>query len=212
MAGRVCMLGGLGYHAAMRVLADGDRFDGLIDSLCRGIEKAKASSAGQAGEAGGWALVGVRSRGDVLARRIADRMGADQFDDRIGTLDITLYRDDLSEIGPLPVVRTTEIDFAIDGLNVVLIDDVLMTGRSIRAALQSLMDLGRPRRVWLGVLVDRGGRELPIAPDFVSLDLAQGSTDALADGAKVQVMVTPTDEEDAVVVFDEGEAKGAHGG
>lgn len=210
-------MGGLGYHAAMRVLADGDRFEGLIDSLCRGIEDAVACpvhAKGLDGEAepGGWALVGVRSRGDVLAQRIAQKMGADRFDGRIGTLDITLYRDDLSEIGPQPVVRTTEIDFSIDGLNVVLIDDVLMTGRSIRAALQSLMDLGRPRRVWLGVLVDRGGRELPIGPDFVSLDLTHGSEDALAHGAKVQVMVTPTDERDAVVVFDEGERKGADRG
>ncbi len=139
-------------------------------------------------------------------------MGADRFGGRIGTLDITLYRDDLSEIGPQPVVRTTEIDFPIDGLNVVLIDDVLMTGRSIRAALQSLMDLGRPRRVWLGVLVDRGGRELPIGPDFVSLDLTEGADEALAPGAKVQVMVKPTDERDAVVVFDEGERKGAERG
>lgn len=205
-------MGGLGYHAAMRVLADGDRFDGLIDSLCRGIEGIRSSTEGRSDNDGGWALVGVRSRGDVLAQRIAERMGAEQFDGRIGTLDITLYRDDLSEIGPLPVVRTTEIDFSIDGLNVVLIDDVLMTGRSIRAALQSLMDLGRPRRVWLGVLVDRGGRELPIAPDFVGLELRHGSAEALAQGAKVQVMVTPTDDRDAVVVFDEGEGKGAEGG
>jgi len=196
----------------MRVLADGDRFDDLIDSLCRGIEGIKSSTRGRLDNEGGWALVGVRSRGDVLAQRIADRMGADQFDGRIGTLDITLYRDDLSEIGPLPVVRTTEIDFSIDGLNVILIDDVLMTGRSIRAALQSLMDLGRPRRVWLGVLVDRGGRELPISPDFVSLELRHGSANALPVGAKVQVMVTPTDDKDAVVVFDEADGKGAERG
>jgi pyrimidine operon attenuation protein/uracil phosphoribosyltransferase len=211
------MAGALGYHAAMRVLADGDRFEKLIDSLCSGIDNAIASpghapAAGGQDAEGGWALVGVRSRGDVLAQRIADRLGPDRFEGRIGTLDITLYRDDLSEIGHQPVVRTTEIDFPIDGLNVVLIDDVLMTGRSIRAALESLMDLGRPRRVWLGVLVDRGGRELPIAPDFVSLDLTHGSDDALAPGAKVQVMVTPTDEEDAVVVFDEGERKGTDRG
>ncbi len=210
----------------MRVLADGDRFSKLIDSLCSGIDDAIAFSgdsdksgggnteenSGEGSGGGGWALVGVRSRGDVLAQRIADRLGAQRFGGRIGTLDITLYRDDLSEIGHQPVVRTTEIDFAIDGLNVVLIDDVLMTGRSIRAALQSLMDLGRPRRVWLGVLVDRGGRELPIAPDFVSLDLTEGATDELEPGAKVQVMVTPTDAKDAVVVFDEGERKGAKRG
>ncbi len=203
----------------MRVLADGDRFESLIESLCVGISRAIAGGGQGRGAGGqnpsingagdGWALVGVRSRGDVLAQRIADRLSAERFEGRIGTLDITLYRDDLSEIGPQPVVRTTEIDFPIDGLNVVLIDDVLMTGRSVRAALQSLMDLGRPRRVWLGVLVDRGGRELPVAPDFVGLDLTDGADAELAPGAKVQVMLTPTDEKDAVVVFDEGEGKGA---
>lgn len=223
----------------MRVLADGDRFQGLIDSLCDRIVKTMAcgdtvvdgtggdsrggsggNSGGDSGVSGdppgggeaGWALVGVRSRGDVLAQRIAKQLGPDRFEGRIGTLDITLYRDDLSEIGSQPVVRTTEINFPIDGLNVVLIDDVLMTGRSVRAALQSLMDLGRPRRVWLCVLVDRGGRELPIAPDFVGLDLTDGSADALEPGAKVQVMVTPTDDRDTIVVFGEGERKGAERG
>jgi pyrimidine operon attenuation protein / uracil phosphoribosyltransferase len=191
----------LSYHAAMRVLAEGERFQNLIDSLCGDITGVMASG-------GDWALVGVRSRGDVLAQRIAEKLGHDRFAGRVGTLDITLYRDDLSEIGPQPQVRTTEIDFPIDGLNIVLIDDVLMTGRSIRAALQSLMDLGRPRRVWLGVLVDRGGRELPISPDFVGLNLSAGSADALADGAKVQVLVTPTDDRDAVAVFSEGEQGG----
>ena len=139
-----------------------------------------------------WAVVGVRSRGDVLARRVADRLGIG----RVGTLDITLYRDDLSELASQPVVRTTEIDFAIDGLDLVLIDDVIMTGRSIRAALQSVMDLGRPRRVWLAVLVDRGGRELPITPDYAAL--------THHTFGNVRVMLKPTDERDAVEVDDDG--------
>ena len=160
-------------------------------------------ATGDSPDSGGWALVGVRSRGDVLAQRVAEKLGPGKFDGRVGTLDITLYRDDLSEIGSQAVVRTTEVDFPVDGLNIVLVDDVLMTGRSIRAALQSLMDLGRPRRVWLAVLVDRGGRELPIAPDFVALNLAEGSTDAPQQEAKVRVMVKPTDEQDAVVVYNE---------
>lgn len=191
----------------MRTLAEGDRFQQLIGSLCDSIQAAIASK--DTPDADGWALVGVRSRGDVLAQRIAEKLGEDRFADRVGTLDITLYRDDLSEIGNQPVVRTTEVDFPIDGLNIVLIDDVLMTGRSIRAALQSLMDLGRPRRVWLAVLVDRGGRELPIAPDFVALDMTEGSSDAPVKGAKVQVMVTPTDDRDAVVVYNEHEQERA---
>lgn len=197
----------------MRTLVEGDRFQQLIGSLCDGIQATMAatgaSDTSDPTEPGGWALVGVRSRGDVLAQRIAEKLGPARFADRVGTLDITLYRDDLSEIGHQPVVRTTEVDFAIDGLNIVLVDDVLMTGRSIRAALQSLMDLGRPRRVWLAVLVDRGGRELPIAPDFVALDMTDGSSDAPQQDAKVQVMVTPTDERDAVVLFNEHEQERA---
>ncbi|GAB4192201.1 MAG: bifunctional pyr operon transcriptional regulator/uracil phosphoribosyltransferase PyrR [Phycisphaeraceae bacterium] len=180
----------------MRVLAQGDRFNELITSLSRQIEK----TLSQGGE---WALVGVRSRGDELARRIGEQIGTDRFGGRVGTLDITLYRDDLSEIGPQPVVRTTEIDFPIDGLNIVLVDDVLMTGRSVRAALQSLMDLGRPKRVWLAVLVDRGGRELPIAPDFVAMDLTRESPESISPQAKVQVMVRPTDTEDGVVIYND---------
>ncbi len=127
----------------------------------------------------------------MIARRVAERVGID----RVGTLDITLYRDDLSELSSQPVVRTTEVDFALDGLDVVLIDDVIMTGRSVRAALQSLMDLGRPRRVWLAVLVNRGGRELPITPDFAAL--------VHETGGNVRVMLTPTDERDGIEVEDE---------
>src|SRR5690606_13095379 len=108
--------------------------------------------------------------GDLLAQRLSQRL-PHHPPVGVGSLDITLYRDDLSEIGPQPIVRTTQIDFDIDALDLVLVDDVLMTGRSVRAALESLMDIGRPRRVWLAVLVDRGGRELPITPDFVALDL-----------------------------------------
>ncbi|MEZ6189675.1 MAG: bifunctional pyr operon transcriptional regulator/uracil phosphoribosyltransferase PyrR [Phycisphaerales bacterium] len=201
----------------MRVLAEGDRFQQLIDSLCGDIGAAIDAEplppkSTTLDSPSGWALVGVRSRGDVIAKRVAESMGEGRFAGRVGTLDITLYRDDLSEIGPQPVVRTTEIDFPIDGLNIVLIDDVLMTGRSVRAALQSLMDLGRPKRVWLAVLVDRGGRELPIAPDFVALNLTVGEADAPAHGAKVQVMVTPTDERDAVIVYNEQEQERAERG
>lgn len=137
-----------------------------------------------------FAIVGVRSRGDVIGQRVAEQLGFSS--ERIGVLDITLYRDDLSEISSQPVVRTTEINFSIDGLDVVLIDDVLMSGRSVRAAMSSLMDMGRPRRVWLAVLVDRGEamRELPIAPDFAGM---------IYDGpGRVSVRLTPTDDRDAI--------------
>ncbi len=170
----------------MRELADDARVDELIDELASSIEKNMRG--------GVWALIGIRSRGDLLARRLAERIGPDRFAG-VGTLDITLYRDDLSEIGPQPVVRTTEIDFSIDDLHIILVDDVLMTGRSIRAALQSLMDFGRPSRVWLAVLVDRGGRELPIGPDHVGLAL-EGQMDP---GEQVQVLLRPHDARDAIL-------------
>lgn len=176
----------------MRVLADEGRVAELIDGLARRI------ATQMEGDGNGWALVGIRSRGDLLAARVAEILGPDRFDGRVGTLDITLYRDDLSEASAQPVVRTTEIDFALDGLNVVLLDDVFMTGRSVRAALQSLMDLGRPRRVWLAVLVDRGGRELPICADFVAMDLTRGP--ALQADEHVQVQLKPTDPQDAILV------------
>ena len=106
----------------------------------------------------------------------------------MGVLDITLYRDDLSEVASQPIVQTTEIPFDVDGKDVILVDDVLMTGRSIRAALSSLMDFGRPRRVWLAVLVDRGGRELPIAADFVALDYSEGA-EGLGESDHIQVLL-----------------------
>lgn len=179
----------------MRQIADDKRVAELVDRLAEQIER----QVSRRSEPGGLALVGIRSRGDVLAERLAQRLQPDH----VGSLDITLYRDDLSEIGPQPVVRTSDIPFGLDGLNVVLVDDVLMTGRSVRAALQSLMDLGRPRRVWLAVLVDRGGRELPIAPDCVALDLRPEAGDeaaAIQPGERVEVHLKPTDPTDQIVV------------
>src|SRR3954465_1319376 len=117
-------------------------------------------------------IVGIRTRGEVLAERLA-RILRDRGFAQIGrgVLDITLYRDDLSEIGPRPLVRPTRIDIDIDDKPLLLVDDVLFTGRSIRAALDALNDFGRPSAIRLAVLVDRGGRELPIQPDFVALKL-----------------------------------------
>ena len=116
------------------------------------------------------ALVGVRSRGVPLARRIAAVLdGASGGHVATGALDITLYRDDLmrTAVGPQPVVRKTEIPFSIDERTIVLVDDVLYTGRTTRAALDALIDFGRPRAIQLVVLVDRGHRELPIKADYV---------------------------------------------
>jgi len=115
-------------------------------------------------------LIGVRRRGDDLARRLIALLSARGVNDvAYGCLDITLYRDDLAEIGPSAVVRTTEIDFDVAGRYIVLVDDVIYTGRSVRSALAAIIDLGRPKAIRLAVLVDRGGRELPIQPDFVGV-------------------------------------------
>ena len=183
---------------AMQTLADATQLEHWLEHLAGAI-----ADRMQAEPEAGWALVGLRRRGDQLAHRLAERLDADRLQQRVGSLDITLYRDDLAEVGPQAVVRTTDVPFALDRLNVVLVDDVLMTGRSVRAALSSLMDLGRPKRVWLAVLVDRGGRELPIAPDFVGLDLRETRSDELtlpAPEDRVAVQLTPEDETDAIVI------------
>jgi len=114
------------------------------------------------------ALVGIRTRGAILAQRLARAIEAiDRRPVPVGVLDITLYRDDLSRIAPNPVVRSTEISFDVTDLDLILVDDVLFTGRTIRAALGALNDLGRPGTIELAVLVDRGHRELPIRADYV---------------------------------------------
>jgi pyrimidine operon attenuation protein/uracil phosphoribosyltransferase len=119
---------------------------------------------------GALALVGVRTRGVPIARRLAESLREiTGVDVATGALDITLYRDDLMKtaVGPQPIVRRTEIPFSIDGRHIVLVDDVLYTGRTIRAALDALIDFGRPSTIQLVVLVDRGHRELPIKADYV---------------------------------------------
>jgi len=174
----------------MQVLGDASKVDGMIQSLTDWVGLAVADHPNPEG----WALVGLKSRGDVIAERVAASLGAGTFNDNVGSLDITLYRDDLSEIGPQPVVQTTDIPFSLDGLDVMLIDDVLMSGRTIRAALQALVDFGRPRRVWLAVLADRGGRELPIQPDFAALDLTdRPGTD------KIKLRITPIHDVDELL-------------
>jgi pyrimidine operon attenuation protein/uracil phosphoribosyltransferase len=113
------------------------------------------------------ALVGIRTRGVPLAERLSRILAASGRKVPVGSLDITLYRDDLTAIGPQAVLRETRIPFPIDGRRIVLVDDVLYTGRTIRAALDGLTDFGRPRSIELAVLVDRGHRELPIHADYV---------------------------------------------
>lgn len=139
-------------------------------------------------------LVGIQRRGVQLADRlgamIAEREGVEV---PRGALDITLYRDDLQTIGPRPVVGKTHLPWAIGGKNVVIVDDVLYTGRTIRAALDELADFGRPARIALAVLVDRGGRELPIHADVVGRRVEVGRD------MRIDVLVSELDGEDSVV-------------
>lgn len=139
-------------------------------------------------------LVGVRTRGVPIARRLADLLRTALGEEvPVGAVDITLYRDDLGQAQRWPVLLGTEIPFTVDGVEVILVDDVLFTGRTVRAALNTICDLGRPACVRLAVLVDRGHRELPIQPDVVGLHVP---TDR---GERVQVRVGPVDPRDEIV-------------
>jgi pyrimidine operon attenuation protein/uracil phosphoribosyltransferase len=139
-------------------------------------------------------LIGVRTRGVPIARRLARRLAdATGADVPVGAVDITLYRDDLDNRVSWPVLRGTDIPFALDGADVVLVDDVLYTGRTVRAALNALCDLGRPARVRLAVVVDRGGRELPFRADAVGLAVAAGPDE------RVLVRLQPGDPVEGVV-------------
>jgi pyrimidine operon attenuation protein/uracil phosphoribosyltransferase len=141
------------------------------------------------------AIVGIRARGDALASRIRDAIRLNEgIDLPLGAIDITLYRDDLTRIGYAPVVRESEIPFSVDDRIVVLVDDVLFTGRTVRAAMDALVDYGRPRAIRLAVLVDRGHRELPIRADFV------GKNVPTSPGDDVRVHLTEVDGRDEVEV------------
>lgn len=126
------------------------------------------------------AFVGIHTRGVVLAQRVAAALAARQADLVAGTLDIALYRDDLDNLGTIPTIRGSDIPFAVEGAVIVLFDDVLFTGRTIRAALDELVDYGRPARIELAVLIDRGHRELPIAADYLGEALQTGRQDHVA--------------------------------
>ncbi len=145
------------------------------------------------------AFVGIRTRGVPLARRLSAKIAALGHPAvPVGALDITLYRDDLMRhpVGPQPLVRSTEIPFSIDDKTILLVDDVLYTGRTVRAALDALVDFGRPQAIQLVVLVDRGHRELPIKADYVGKNLPT------ARQQSVQVRLVETDGRDEVAIED----------
>lgn len=165
---------------------------GQMEAVLRRLAGELAAQIGPGEEA---VLLGIRSRGLPLAERLGPMLepliGSEV---PVGALDITLYRDDLTEMVGSPIVRPTEIPFTLKDRTVVLVDDVLYTGRTVRAALDALLDHGRPRRVLLLVMADRGGRELPIQADFA------GVTVQVDPGHRVSVRVREVDGEDSVTV------------
>ncbi|HEY49889.1 MAG TPA: bifunctional pyr operon transcriptional regulator/uracil phosphoribosyltransferase PyrR [Dehalococcoidia bacterium] len=150
-------------------------------------------------------LIGVHTRGVPLAHRIAAVIGdSERMDVPVGALDIGLHRDDLSYRGVQPVIRPSDIPASITGKDVVLVDDVLFTGRSIRAAMDALIDYGRPQRILLAVLIDRGHRELPIRPNFVGKNIPSSKYE------RIQLRLKETDGRDEVVIMDSAETGAAH--
>jgi pyrimidine operon attenuation protein/uracil phosphoribosyltransferase len=142
-------------------------------------------------------LVGIRNRGAYIAKRLADCIEKiDQVRIQVGILDITLYRDDLTLIAAHPVVHKTDIGFDIADKNLILIDDVLYTGRTVRAALDALIDLGRPRSIQLAVLVDRWHRELPIRADYAGKNIPTSKNEA------IEVHLEEVDGKDEVVIVE----------
>ncbi|MDX2177598.1 MAG: bifunctional pyr operon transcriptional regulator/uracil phosphoribosyltransferase PyrR [Candidatus Sumerlaeia bacterium] len=145
----------------------------------------------------GMMVLGIRTRGAIIAKRLQQALKA-RYDISIGygTLDITLYRDDLSPLRPQPEVGESELPFDVSGATVILVDDVLYTGRTIRAALDEIVDFGRPAYVRLAVVVDRGLREYPIQPDYASMKIETNHDQ------KVRVLLSEMDEQDRVVMLE----------
>ncbi len=178
-----------------KTLLDADAIDRTLSRIAHEIIERNA-------ELDRLALVGIHTRGVPLAhrlRRLVEERGGAELP--VGTVDITFYRDDVRIRGgeaPLhaqPLVRDTQLDFPLEGRTCILVDDVLYTGRTIRAAIEALFDYGRPERVQLAVLVDRGHRELPIRPDYVGKNLPT------ARGERIQVQLVEVDEVDAVLLI-----------
>jgi pyrimidine operon attenuation protein / uracil phosphoribosyltransferase len=190
--------------ATARLLLDGEAIEKALSRIAHEIIERNGEPHGSGLNA--LALVGIQSRGAPLASRlrrlVEERSGVAL---PVGALDITFHRDDVHvrdgrrPPGRQPVVRATSIAFPIEGMTVVLVDDVLYTGRTIRAAIDALLEFGRPARVQLAVLVDRGHRELPIRPDYVGKNLPTGRDE------RIQVELLEIDERDGVFLVDERE-------
>src|ERR687892_1614753 len=186
-------------RASAAVLLDSEAISRALSRIAHEIIEGNA-------DLGGVALVGIQTRGVPLAARlrrlVEERSGVEL---PLGALDITFHRDDVHvrdgarPPGRQPVVRATSVPFSLEGMTVVLVDDVLYTGRTIRAAIDALLDFGRPARVQLAVLVDRGHRELPIRPDYVGKNLPTARSE------RIQVELEETDGADRILLVPEGE-------
>lgn len=165
----------------MRPIADAAGVEKILDDMAQQIRDGCRNPSTIA-------FIGIRRRGDVLAARLAKRLGITD----IGSIDITLYRDDLSETGAMARVGKTDVPFSVQGREIILCDDVIMTGRSVLAALREILDFGRPERIQLCVLAERPEREIPLQPEFVGVRLRPGP------GEKIDVKLMPQDEVDGV--------------
>ena len=165
------------------------------DDIEQGIVALAAAIRGRtAGKA--IALVGIRSRGDEVAERLCNRLAEEDRELELGVLDISLYRDDYEHLHENPKLQESDIPFTVDGAHIILVDDVLFTGRTIRAALDALSDYGRPAKVELAVLIDRGHREMPVQPDYVGIHLETSRLD------HVLVSLEAADGEDKIEIVE----------
>ena len=178
----------------------------LLDQagMARAISRMAREVVEAEGGTDGFALIGIRTRGVPLARRLAAEIARTEgVQVPVGLLDITLYRDDLTTVASSPVLKKTEIPFPVESRNVILCDDVLFTGRTVRAAMDAILDFGRPRKIRLAVLVDRGRRELPIEAEYIGKKIATSATEI------VSVTFRETDREDDVWLLDREAAAAA---
>ena len=174
-------------------ILDKDGINNALERIAHEITE-KLKSIGEV------AVVGIKNRGAYLAERLADKLEKIAGSrPPVGALDITLYRDDLTQVAEQPIVHATEIDFAIDGKKIILVDDVLFTGRTIRCALDALIDFGRPSHIQLAVLIDRGHRELPIRADYVGKNVPTSLKEV------VEVKLSEADGKDEIVLCEKAE-------
>jgi pyrimidine operon attenuation protein/uracil phosphoribosyltransferase len=169
-------------------VVDAGGLHAILDALAGAIQNRKPI------EGAPLRLVGIRSRGVPIALRIAERLKEIAgLDVPVGTVDITMYRDDFGQRANWPVLEGTDIPFPVEDAEIILIDDVLFTGRTVRAAIDAICDLGRPSRIGLAVVVDRNGRELPIQPDYIGCRLSAGPDE------RIEVKIQPVDDGEGIV-------------